>query len=30
MLTQLDTLRQHGVLSEAEFQAKKAELLKRM
>ena len=30
LLTQLDTLRQHGVLSEAEFQAKKAELLKRM
>jgi uncharacterized membrane protein YdbT with pleckstrin-like domain len=30
LLAQLDTLRQHGVLSEAEFQAKKAELLKRM
>ena len=30
LLTQLDLLRQHGVLSEAEFQAKKAELLKRM
>ena len=30
LLGQLDTLRQHGVLSEAEFQAKKAELLKRM
>jgi uncharacterized membrane protein YdbT with pleckstrin-like domain len=30
LLTQLDVLRQHGVLSEAEFQAKKAELLKRM
>jgi uncharacterized membrane protein YdbT with pleckstrin-like domain len=30
LLTQLDILRQHGVLSEAEFQAKKAELLKRM
>jgi uncharacterized membrane protein YdbT with pleckstrin-like domain len=30
LLTQLDALRQHGVLSEAEFQAKKAELLKRM
>ena len=30
LLSQLDALRQHGVLSEAEFQAKKAELLKRM
>ncbi len=30
LLGQLDTLRQHGVLSDAEFQAKKAELLKRM
>jgi uncharacterized membrane protein YdbT with pleckstrin-like domain len=30
LLAQLDLLRQHGVLSEAEFQAKKAELLKRM
>ena len=30
LLAQLDVLRQHGVLSEAEFQAKKAELLKRM
>ncbi len=30
LLTQLDTLRQHGVLTEAEFQAKKAELLKKM
>ena len=30
LLTQLDVLRQHGVLTEAEFQAKKAELLKRM
>ncbi|MGD0878687.1 MAG: PH domain-containing protein [Anaerolineales bacterium] len=30
LLGQLETLRQHGVLSEAEFQAKKAELLKRM
>ncbi len=30
LLTQLDALRQHGVLSEAEFQDKKAELLKRM
>jgi uncharacterized membrane protein YdbT with pleckstrin-like domain len=30
MIGQLDLLRQHGVLSEAEFQAKKAELLKRM
>jgi uncharacterized membrane protein YdbT with pleckstrin-like domain len=29
LLTQLDTLRQHGVLTEAEFQAKKAELLKK-
>jgi membrane protein YdbS with pleckstrin-like domain len=27
LLTQLDTLRQHGILTEAEFQAKKAELL---
>ncbi len=30
ILSQLDNLRQHGVLSEAEFQAKKAELLKRL
>jgi uncharacterized membrane protein YdbT with pleckstrin-like domain len=30
LLAQLDLLRQHGVLSEEEFQAKKAELLKRM
>ena len=30
LLAQLDLLRQHGVLTEAEFQAKKAELLKRM
>jgi len=30
MINQLDLLRQHGVLSETEFQAKKAELLKRM
>jgi uncharacterized membrane protein YdbT with pleckstrin-like domain len=30
LLTQLDALRQHGVLTEAEFQEKKAELLKRM
>jgi uncharacterized membrane protein YdbT with pleckstrin-like domain len=30
LLTQLDLLRQHGVLTEAEFQAKKAELLKKM
>jgi membrane protein YdbS with pleckstrin-like domain len=29
-LAQLDVLRQHGVLTEAEFQAKKAELLKKM
>ena len=30
LLTQLDILRQHGVLTEAEFQTKKAELLKKM
>ena len=30
LLTQLDVLHQHGVLTEAEFQAKKAELLKKM
>jgi uncharacterized membrane protein YdbT with pleckstrin-like domain len=30
LLTQLDLLRQHGVLTEAEFQVKKAELLKKM
>jgi len=30
LLAQLDLLRQHGVLTEAEFQTKKAELLKRM
>jgi hypothetical protein len=30
LLTQLDTLRQHGVLTEEEFQAKKADLLKKM
>ncbi len=30
LLTQLDELRQHGVLTEAEFQSKKAELLKQM
>lgn len=30
LLTQLDQLRQHGVLTEAEFQTKKAELLKKM
>jgi uncharacterized membrane protein YdbT with pleckstrin-like domain len=30
LLGQLDTLRQHGVLTEAEFQAKKADLLKKM
>ena len=30
LLGQLDTLRQHGVLTEEEFQAKKAELLKKM
>ena len=30
LLTQLDELRQHGVLTEAEFQSKKAELLKKM
>jgi len=30
LLTQLDVLRQHGVLTEAEFQNKKAELLKQM
>jgi uncharacterized membrane protein YdbT with pleckstrin-like domain len=30
LLAQLDVLRQHGVLTEAEFQTKKAELLKKM
>jgi uncharacterized membrane protein YdbT with pleckstrin-like domain len=30
LLTQLDVLRQHGVLTETEFQVKKAELLKKM
>jgi uncharacterized membrane protein YdbT with pleckstrin-like domain len=30
LLTQLDELRQHGVLTEAEFQSKKADLLKKM
>jgi hypothetical protein len=30
LLTQLDVLRQHGVLTEAEFQTKKSELLKKM
>jgi uncharacterized membrane protein YdbT with pleckstrin-like domain len=30
LLTQLDSLRQHGVLTEVEFQAKKTELLNRM
>jgi uncharacterized membrane protein YdbT with pleckstrin-like domain len=30
LLVQLDELRQHGVLTEAEFQGKKAELLKKM
>jgi len=30
LLQQLDTLRQHGVLTEEEFQVKKAELLKKM
>ena len=30
LLTQLDGLRQHGVLTETEFQIKKAELLKKM
>jgi len=30
LLTQLDELRQHGVLTEAEFQSKKAELLKKI
>jgi membrane protein YdbS with pleckstrin-like domain len=30
LLTQLDELRQHGVLTEAEFQEKKVELLKKM
>jgi uncharacterized membrane protein YdbT with pleckstrin-like domain len=30
LIGQLDLLRQHGVLSDVEFQAKKAELLKRM
>ncbi len=29
LITQLDTLRQHGVLTEEEFQAKKADLLKK-
>ena len=30
LLAQLDELRQHGVLTEAEFQSKKADLLKKM
>jgi uncharacterized membrane protein YdbT with pleckstrin-like domain len=30
LLTQLDALRQHGVLTEEEFQVKKADLLKKM
>lgn len=30
LLAQLDVLRQHGVLTEAEFQSKKTELLKKM
>jgi hypothetical protein len=30
LLSQLDALRQHGVLTEAEFQSKKADLLKKM
>jgi uncharacterized membrane protein YdbT with pleckstrin-like domain len=30
LLAQLDLLRQHGVLTEAEFQSKKAELLQKM
>jgi uncharacterized membrane protein YdbT with pleckstrin-like domain len=30
LLTQLDQLRQHGVLTEEEFQTKKADLLKKM
>ena len=30
LLTQLDTLRQHGVLTEEEFQVKKADLLNKM
>jgi hypothetical protein len=30
LLVQLDELRQNGVLTEAEFQSKKAELLKNM
>lgn len=30
LLAQLDTLRQHGVLTEVEFQSKKAELLNKM
>jgi uncharacterized membrane protein YdbT with pleckstrin-like domain len=30
LLTQLDVLRQHGVLTEAEFQSKKEELLQKM
>jgi uncharacterized membrane protein YdbT with pleckstrin-like domain len=30
LLTQMDMLRQHGVLTEAEFQSKKAELLQKM
>jgi uncharacterized membrane protein YdbT with pleckstrin-like domain len=30
LLVQLDELRQHGILTEAEFQSKKAEILKKM
>jgi hypothetical protein len=30
LLTQQDALRQHGVLTEEEFQVKKADLLKKM
>jgi hypothetical protein len=30
LLSQLDALRQHGVLTEAEFQSKKADLLKKL
>ena len=30
LIGQLDELRQHGVLTEAEFQTKKAELLKKI
>jgi hypothetical protein len=30
LIAQLDTLRQHGLLTEAEFQAKKAQLLSKM